>query len=423
MREIQDTIKNNLTNVKEQNGKIFADCPYCGKPAARQKFSFSPEKGDRSKTGIFGCFSCGAKGTGWQLAKHLCLIPLEKYAPPKLQSYTPKTIHAENKTFNVIQNFSSFSRSIEIIDGRACVPEKIIYETRDPETRDILFFKTVEKEGEKKKVFSGHYLNGQPVFGLPENTIKHPYNLHKAKNADYVFIVEGEKCAAVLSAFLPAVQCAIGTHGHGGMKNLPLESIEHLLNKQIFIIPDLDKVGKQAAATLCRRLQSYGIETKIIELPGADKNGYDIDDFLKSKSIADFFRLIDETGRSHSDNFIKKNLPAYNKTEKFNSKYVTDTLTPELIAARTEKVIKIQAAQGTGKTEFFAKMADYAREHGRDIIALTHRIALGSQKAQRLRIFFYKNDEAEILGKRGKFKLGSLVCSADSMMRIALFIC
>jgi len=413
----KELILSKLNNKIIHNSEIFADCPFCRKPGSRKKFSFSPDKGNKSKSGIYHCFSCGNAGTGWQLAGHLGLTLSCGYKQ-KLQSYSPPA--KSEKQHKPINRFSDFNTKIKIENGKPVVPDLMLYETCDPETGNILFFKIVQKYAGKKQLFSGHYKDGAPVYGLPENIIKYPFNLHKAKEAEIIYIPEGEKAATVLNLFLPSGHRAIGTHGHSGMSGLPIEAIKYLRNKKVFILPDNDSVGRKAAATLSSRLTGYKIENKIIELPST-KKGYDIADFLQDYSINKFFSIIEKTGGSHTDNFINKYLPdVCTSTEKFNTRYVNQTLTPALIMARQEKFVIIKAPPGTGKTETFSELAEMAKALGMDTIALTHRIALGSQIADRLDVRFYLSEEADILSENGKLPRGSIVCSIDSAPRIAL---
>jgi len=163
------------------------------------------------------------------------------------------------------------------------------YFTINPRTGKVDFFKCIDRSGEKKKVFLGHFdETGNPVSSLKDNQILWPYGMETIKNKKNIFIVEGEKCAFALYQFLIRANLSdtfgvVGMHGTGGMQDPPRDFFEFLDNKKVFIIPDLDDsfVGQNAANKLIIKLKFAGFTPDLILLDGKNKPGFDIFDWLQ----------------------------------------------------------------------------------------------------------------------------------------------
>ena len=101
------------------------------------------------------------------------------------------------------------------------------------------------------------------------------FNLPGIKNADLVFLVEGEKCA---NALIERGYCA--TTLIGGSKN-PIEKTDltPLLGKIVCVWPDNDTGGKEYAEAIIQKLHEIGVETiKLLIPPESASAKWDVAD-------------------------------------------------------------------------------------------------------------------------------------------------
>jgi len=122
------------------------------------------------------------------------------------------------------------------------------------------------------------------LYRLPE--------LLQASQADWVFIVEGEKDADRLSdEGLVATTCAMGANKWD-------DSYSEFLNdrKLVAVIPDNDDHGRKHAEHVVGSLARSGVEARILELPGLPEKG-DVSDWLDDGGDKDKLLELVETAR------------------------------------------------------------------------------------------------------------------------------
>lgn len=115
-----------------------------------------------------------------------------------------------------------------------------------------------------------------------------PYNAPDVKEAEKVYIVEGEKCAAALQwdlarnaepeEFLPAVTCFLD-----GAKAFKDEYVIWFSGKEILIFPDNDIPGIQFARELAEKLFPVAKSVKVFKWPEGTPEKWDIADEILKK--------------------------------------------------------------------------------------------------------------------------------------------
>lgn len=114
-----------------------------------------------------------------------------------------------------------------------------------------------------------------------------PYNLPAVKEADKIFIVEGEKCAVALqwdfdknppqSGSIPAVTCFLDGSGAFTETYVP-----YFRGKEIFIYPDNDEPGRKYARSIVELLHGVARSIHVYRWPDGTPEGWDIaDEVLK----------------------------------------------------------------------------------------------------------------------------------------------
>jgi 5S rRNA maturation endonuclease (ribonuclease M5) len=93
------------------------------------------------------------------------------------------------------------------------------------------------------------------------------YRLPAVIAASVVFVVEGEKDANALTKL--GVVATTSPMGAGKWRQ---EYSESLRGKKVYMIPDADDAGQKHAATVVRSLKGVATSTKLLPLPGANKD-------------------------------------------------------------------------------------------------------------------------------------------------------
>jgi hypothetical protein len=109
-----------------------------------------------------------------------------------------------------------------------------------------------------------------------------PYHIKNIVDNETVYIVEGEKCADdLINNFeLPA------TTFHGGAGKWYPEILQYFSNKNIILLPDNDKPGKEHMERLANAFNDTAKSVKIVELSGLKQKG-DISDWITSGNTKD----------------------------------------------------------------------------------------------------------------------------------------
>jgi len=116
------------------------------------------------------------------------------------------------------------------------------------------------------------------------------YRLPEIITAKNVVVVEGEKDADNLTAALagkPSIGVTTSPRGAGKW----LEDFSFFMaGKQVLILPDNDKPGKEHAQRIAASCFRFAQGVKILELPGLAEHG-DVSDFLKANSVNELLEL------------------------------------------------------------------------------------------------------------------------------------
>ncbi|MCC6740597.1 MAG: hypothetical protein IT452_16255 [Planctomycetia bacterium] len=113
------------------------------------------------------------------------------------------------------------------------------------------------------------------LFNLPEL-------LDSARGAEPVFIVEGEKCAMLLSALGVLATTSPGGAGKWRPDAAGLELARPLSGRHILILPDNDEPGRKHAESLARAVQQAGAaDIRVLDLPDLPPKG-DVADWMEA---------------------------------------------------------------------------------------------------------------------------------------------
>jgi putative DNA primase/helicase len=149
------------------------------------------------------------------------------------------------------------------------------------------------------------------------------YNHDKLETADYVYIVEGEKCADRLQSILPEKH--IATTNYGGAGKWHKSYSESLLGKTVYIIPDLDEKGKSHAEMIYKTLRIKIADIKTIYIKDL-KHKEDVYDWVeKGNCYENLKSLIESTPYSEPERahypYNKNARNDIGRTEYFLSSY------------------------------------------------------------------------------------------------------
>lgn len=118
-----------------------------------------------------------------------------------------------------------------------------------------------------------------------------PYNLPGImKNPDQpVFVVEGEQCAdALIEAGL------VATTSHGGAGKWLDAHAQHLVGRNVVVMPDNDEVGLRHANTVIVSLWGKANQIKRVDLPGLPDKG-DVVDYLREHTLGELVEIVKGT--------------------------------------------------------------------------------------------------------------------------------
>lgn len=149
------------------------------------------------------------------------------------------------------------------------------------------------------------------------NIKKLPYNLVRVSTADTVYIVEGEKDVGTLHKIN-----LVGTCNSGGGGNWSDELNEHFKSKNIILIPDNDKKGREHMQDVAKKLSGLCVSMKWIELPGLAPKG-DVTDFLKAfdptEAAQRLAELVEAAAEYEPFKELFKDGPMYHLTDQGNA--------------------------------------------------------------------------------------------------------
>lgn len=160
---IQLFCEENLCKVKENNGKLFAQCPFCGKEYKHFNIDL--------KTGLYFCYHCSAKGNFYQLVKHITgsfpnMDTMEEQYTSELSLQELQNIFSSvQETSNNQKYQTDWKIDTCEIDTIGRIPNK---------ARNYLLSRGVSTEMAKKLKFrvavSGRY-NGRIIMPITENDV------------------------------------------------------------------------------------------------------------------------------------------------------------------------------------------------------------------------------------------------------------
>ncbi len=109
-----------------------------------------------------------------------------------------------------------------------------------------------------------------------------PYHLHKLVKAESVFVVEGEKDVKTVEGMGLAATTLPGgaiTATLGGNKKWRPEYAQWFKGKEVIILPDNDKPGREHAQTVAMGLFTHAESVRILNLPVPE--GRDVSDWAE----------------------------------------------------------------------------------------------------------------------------------------------
>ena len=118
-----------------------------------------------------------------------------------------------------------------------------------------------------------------------------PYNLPGIMNnpEQPVFVVEGEQCAdALIEAGL------VATTSHGGAGKWLDAHAQHLVGRNVVVMPDNDEVGLRHADKVVASLWGRASQIKRVDLPGLPEKG-DVVDFLREHTLGELVEVVQGT--------------------------------------------------------------------------------------------------------------------------------
>jgi hypothetical protein len=140
------------------------------------------------------------------------------------------------------------------------------------------------------------------------------YRLHELNSVPpggRVYFVEGEKAADALSEL-----GVIATCSPGGANKWRDEYVNHLVERDVVVLPDNDEPGRQHAAMAARSLRGYA-QVRILDLPGLPEKG-DVADWIAAGGTREALEALLPTAEPQTDWTASVNAVVAD----FNSRYV-----------------------------------------------------------------------------------------------------
>lgn len=137
-----------------------------------------------------------------------------------------------------------------------------------------------------KEVRPQHRVNGTWRNGYPAGYVDRVYRRSDAlaRPGDSIYIVEGEKCADALNE---EGVLAITWPGGAGQKEVALDELRAICaGRDVVLLPDADKVGREAMATVAAALKGHVSSMRLFECYPNVENKRDIYDWLQEGNTA-----------------------------------------------------------------------------------------------------------------------------------------
>lgn len=234
-------------SAPDANGEMKALCPFHD--------DNNPSLGVNTQTGLYYCFSCEAQGDIFQFVERT-----------KAKTFPEALIHlAEYAGLKTPEEYKAPARK----ELPECEPTKknltAEYVYTDSEGEPLFSVFRYEAPGHKKTIRQGHPREGneRPVLKFPEGVERVPYNLVALKEAEQVFVVEGENKVQALQE-----RRLVGTCNPGGAGKWKETYSTYLKDKEVIILPDNDDAGEKHARQVAKSALPYAKTIKIVELPG-----------------------------------------------------------------------------------------------------------------------------------------------------------
>lgn len=226
----------------------------------------TPSLSIHAVSGLYHCFSCGAKGNGFDLYM-------------KVKS-------------------CDFKKALADLEARAGIQQAPAVKKQRPQVVATFYYhdeagirrywkKRFEPgfDDRKKSFAFYHQAGGNEVKGRGGDPLL--YNLHRIKavpDLDPIFFVEGEAKADALTAW---GLCATsldsgGQSGKGATWHKDFTG--YFAGKEVYILPDNDPTGEEYAASVADRLHGVAASVKVLRLPGLPIKG-DIIDWIRQQEV------------------------------------------------------------------------------------------------------------------------------------------
>lgn len=274
-----------LKSVKLNGKQLKSKCPF--HPDDNPSFSVNIE------TGQFNCFGCKAQGNAFTFAEKMKIK--YKEVPGYKKGY--------NKNYgSKMQN--NKKKPIKYYDYKD-ISGELLYQVVRYEPKDFKF-----RHPDK---------NGGWIWDL-KGVCKVPYRLNEIIKSDKIIIVEGEKDVDNLVKHnFNATTCSGGAGKWNESYN------RYFKNKEVILIPDNDKPGKDHMETVKANLKNIAKSIKICPLPDSIGEKADVSDFLEKFGPKDLNNLIDSSiPETEKDNYdrIGKDFNDYPTTDYGNAEAI-----------------------------------------------------------------------------------------------------
>jgi hypothetical protein len=242
--------------VKREGAEFLYRCPY---PERHSSGDAHPSLQINTKKNVWACFPCNAKGTAWALVAFLAhLDPGDKAGVTEWL----KQRH--------LLNMSKRSRKQDAYRNPVATYP---YTVTDgiPVARKLRF--QPGRDGRKKDFTWQRWEHGVWVDGLAG--VKTPLYRHSAiLNEQAVVYVEGEKAADA------GATLGLATTTAGGVNCFRADHAEAFRAKDVVILPDNDRPGREHALKVAATLGRLAKSVRIVELPDLPEKG-DLYDYIE----------------------------------------------------------------------------------------------------------------------------------------------